>query len=90
METAAGVWDDFGQKVDLTARLREILLNYPEGTSILKELVQNAVRSLLLPPRGAVPPANSAPRPPLSPRRTMPAPRRIHTRIFNIKIFSVR
>ena len=39
------VWDDFGQKVDLTARLREILLNYPEGTSILKELVQNAVRA---------------------------------------------
>ncbi len=38
------VWDDFGQKVDLTARLREILANYPEGTSILKELVQNAVR----------------------------------------------
>jgi sacsin len=26
--------------VDLTARLREILLNYPEGTSILKEIVQ--------------------------------------------------
>ena len=66
METETGVWDDFGQKVDLTARLREILLNYPEGTSILKELVQNAVRSLLLPPRGAVPPAYSAPRPPLS------------------------
>ena len=40
------VWDDFGQKVDLTARLREILLNYPEGTSILKELVQNAVRAI--------------------------------------------
>ena len=39
------VWDDFGQKVDLTARLRELLLNYPEGTSILKELVQNAVRA---------------------------------------------
>ena len=38
------VWSDFGQQVDLTARLREILLNYPEGTSILKELVQNAVR----------------------------------------------
>lgn len=34
--------EDFGQKVDLTARLREILVNYPEGTSILKELVQNA------------------------------------------------
>lgn len=76
METEAGVWDDFGQKVDLTARLREILLNYPEGTSILKELVQNAVRSLLLPSRGAVR-SYSAPRPPPpSPRRTMPAPRR--------------
>ena len=43
-EGDASLWDDFGQKVDLTARLREILLNYPEGTSILKELVQNAVR----------------------------------------------
>ena len=42
--TAADAWSDFGQKVDLTARLREILLNYPEGTSILKDLVQNAVR----------------------------------------------
>lgn len=27
-------------QVDLTARIREVLLNYPEGTSILKELVQ--------------------------------------------------
>lgn len=44
-EGDASLWDDFGQKVDLTARLREILLNYPEGTSILKELVQNAVRA---------------------------------------------
>jgi len=43
-DDATAAWDDFGQKVDLTARLREILLNYPEGTSILKELVQNAVR----------------------------------------------
>ena len=34
--------DDFGQKIDLTVRIREILRNYPEGTSILKELVQNA------------------------------------------------
>jgi len=34
--------DDFGQKVDLTARIREILRDYPEGTSIFKELVQNA------------------------------------------------
>lgn len=33
---------DFGQKVDLTARIREILRDYPEGTSIFKELVQNA------------------------------------------------
>ena len=43
-DVATDVWDDFGQKVDLTARLREILLNYPEGASILKELLQNAVR----------------------------------------------
>ncbi len=35
-----GHWEDFGQKVDLTARIREILINYPEGTSILKELIQ--------------------------------------------------
>lgn len=27
---------DFGQKVDLTASIRNILRNYPEGTSILK------------------------------------------------------
>ncbi len=33
-------WQDFGQRVDLTARIREILLNYPEGSTILKELVQ--------------------------------------------------
>eukprot|EP00798_Chlamydomonas_sp_ICE-L_P006708 gene6708-3378_t len=37
-----GAWHDFGQKVDLTARIREVLLNYPEGTSILKESIQNA------------------------------------------------
>ena len=34
--------DDFGQKVDLSVRIREILRNYPEGLSILKELIQNA------------------------------------------------
>lgn len=34
--------EDFGQKIDLTVRIREILRNYPEGTSILKELIQNA------------------------------------------------
>jgi hypothetical protein len=33
---------DFGQKVDLTASIRAILRNYPEGTAVLKELVQNA------------------------------------------------
>lgn len=33
---------DFGQKIDLTASIRAILRNYPEGTAILKELVQNA------------------------------------------------
>lgn len=38
---AAPDWlQDFGQRVDLTARLREVLINYPEGTSILKELIQ--------------------------------------------------
>jgi hypothetical protein len=70
VQSPASGWSDFGQKVDLSARLREcvgreltmhacahatsslsapaapppprILLNYPEGTSILKELVQNA------------------------------------------------
>ena len=29
---------DFGQKVDLTASIRNILRNYPEGTAVLKEL----------------------------------------------------
>lgn len=33
---------DFGQKVDLTASIRSILRNYPEGTAVLKELIQNA------------------------------------------------
>lgn len=34
--------ENCGQKVDLTARIREILRNYPEGHSIFKELIQNA------------------------------------------------
>ncbi|THU63893.1 hypothetical protein C4D60_Mb01t20640 [Musa balbisiana] len=34
--------EDFGQRVDLTRRIREILINYPEGTTVLKELIQNA------------------------------------------------
>lgn len=38
----SGFGEDFGQKVDLTASIRNILRNYPEGTAILKELVQNA------------------------------------------------
>ena len=33
---------DFGQKVDLCVRIREILRNYPLGTSVFKELLQNA------------------------------------------------
>ncbi len=42
MEKETWFGDDFGQKVDLTARIREILRNYPEGISIFKELIQNA------------------------------------------------
>ena len=38
----ASFGSDFGQKVDLTASIRNILRNYPEGTAILKELIQNA------------------------------------------------
>ena len=41
-EMSAAFGTDFGQKVDLTASIRNILRNYPEGTAILKELVQNA------------------------------------------------
>ena len=40
MSASFGV--DFGQKVDLTASIRNILRNYPEGTAVLKELIQNA------------------------------------------------
>lgn len=42
MKNHGNFGDDFGQKVDLTASIRNILRNYPEGTAILKELVQNA------------------------------------------------
>ena len=41
----AAAAENFGQKVDLTARLREILAAYPEGTTVLRELLQNAVRA---------------------------------------------
>jgi sacsin len=33
---------DFGQSVDLTSRIREVLRGYPEGTAVFKELLQNA------------------------------------------------
>ncbi|KAL5721483.1 hypothetical protein ACHQM5_005125 [Ranunculus cassubicifolius] len=36
------ILEDFGQRVDLTRRIREVLANYPEGTTVLKELIQNA------------------------------------------------
>lgn len=42
MKSSGDFGEDFGQKVDLTASIRNILRNYPEGTAILKELVQNA------------------------------------------------
>ena len=35
-EDDAEFGENFGQKVDLTTRIREILRNYPEGISILK------------------------------------------------------
>ena len=41
-DDADAVYEDFGQKVDLTARIREVLAAYPDGSSILKELIQNA------------------------------------------------
>ncbi|XP_037481985.1 sacsin-like [Triticum dicoccoides] len=34
--------EDFGRRVDLTRRIREVLANYPEGTTALRELMQNA------------------------------------------------
>ena len=37
-----GFGSDFGPSVDLTVRIREILRNYPEGSSIFKEILQNA------------------------------------------------
>ncbi|XP_044318633.1 uncharacterized protein [Triticum aestivum] len=33
--------EDFGQRVDLTHHIREVLANYPEGTTVLRELIQN-------------------------------------------------
>ncbi|KAK9663814.1 hypothetical protein RND81_14G000300 [Saponaria officinalis] len=42
MDPSSIFLEDFGQKVDLTRRIREVLVNYPEGTTVLKELIQNA------------------------------------------------
>ena len=42
--------EDFGQTVDLTRRIREVLLNYPEGTTVVKELIQNADDAGVTPP----------------------------------------
>lgn len=48
---------DNASQVDLCARIREILQNYPEGPSILKELLQNAV-STVFPARPSRPCCN--------------------------------
>ncbi len=43
---SSSLWNDsasdFGQKIDLSVRIREILRDYPSGLSIVKELIQNA------------------------------------------------
>jgi hypothetical protein len=41
-DNPAFLLSDFGQKIDLCSRIREILVNYPPGTTVLKEYVQNA------------------------------------------------
>ncbi|KAF7104515.1 hypothetical protein CFC21_105406 [Triticum aestivum] len=33
--------EDFGQRVYLTRRIREVMANYPKGTTALRELIQN-------------------------------------------------
>ncbi|XP_052152045.1 uncharacterized protein LOC127770389 isoform X1 [Oryza glaberrima] len=42
MDPGGMLLEDFGQRVDLTRRIREVLANYPEGTTALRELIQNA------------------------------------------------
>ncbi|KAI4965975.1 hypothetical protein ZWY2020_047275 [Hordeum vulgare] len=75
--------EDFGQRVDLTRRIREVLANYPEGTTALRELIQNAddagasrVRLLTAPPRRllAVSRRHSGRAPPCLPTTTPPSP----------------
>ena len=41
MSSMLPLMEDFGQKIDLCSRIREILVNYPPGTTVLKEFVQN-------------------------------------------------
>ena len=41
MAAASGI-TEFGQQVDLTARIREVLRGYPAGTAVFSELLQNA------------------------------------------------
>lgn len=41
-DSDSDVEEDFGQSVVLTARIRGILRGYPEGSAVLKELLQNA------------------------------------------------
>lgn len=41
-QTMEGAIRDFGQKIDLCTRIRDILAAYPDGSSVLKELLQNA------------------------------------------------
>jgi hypothetical protein len=46
-DPGGGAWQDFGQRVDLTARIREILRDYSEGTGVFKELLQVVCSSSL-------------------------------------------
>lgn len=46
MSEAASIFEeDYGQMVDLTARIREILRNYPEGSSVYKEGAYRILRA---------------------------------------------
>ena len=43
MDGADAFGEDFGQRIDLCVRIREIIRAYPEGTAVLKELVSSAL-----------------------------------------------
>ena len=81
-------WADFGQHVTLTARIREILLNYPEGTSVFKELIQvqamrcclhriHSVSNVPIALPSAAHPAQHGHLPSRPRRKTLPEPRAI-------------